>query len=106
MRDIFRVCFVVRIGANSVGMGTSEVCYLHIVSTEGKVRDAYRVCFTVCVGTNCVGTSEVSYLHRRGRCEMPTGCVEWCVLEQTWWIFFMSVPSLKGFKLASHQSAA
>ena len=106
MRDIFRVCFVVRIGANSVCMGTSEVCYLHIVSTEGKVRDAYRVCFTVCVGTNCVGTSEVSYLHRRGRCEMPTGCVEWCVLEQTWWIFFMSVPSLKGFKLASHQSAA
>ena len=66
MRDIFSVCFAVRIGANSVCVGTSEVGYLHIVSTEGKVRDAYRVCFTVCVGTNCVGTSDVSYLHRRG----------------------------------------
>ena len=66
VRDIFSVCFAVLIGANSVCVGTSEVGYLHIVSTEGKVRDAYRVCFTVCVGTNCVGTSDVSYLHRRG----------------------------------------
>ena len=70
-----------------------------LLTQKGRVRNAYRVCFTVCMETNCVGTSEVSYLHRRGRCEMPTGCVEWCVLEQTWCIFFMSEPSLKGFKV-------
>ena len=97
VRDIFRVCFAVRIGANSVCMGTAEVGYLHIVCTEGEgERCLQGMRHSVYGNKLCVWAPQMSAIYTEGE---GVRCLQG-VLSGVCWnkpgvYFYVSIPSLK-----------